>query len=333
MSGNGIEAVILVHGMCMSSTFWADGLLRYIKVENMSRFTFYCPDLLGYGKSNHIKSKDNYSRNEQVSLILRDVVLKFGLLTYHLVGHSFGAIICLNIGARNPGAVKTMTLFSPSYFESERQAYQILTSIPFPVSHVRCYISLVAGNNRSILKRMEKGVARQTNLLLDLRMLIPSTVSNPELGHFMIRLLNFFRPWLAPVASKIIPGSEMPELSVWDFFAIDPDATLGTVNTIIYDRVEQCLDILRYNQVRVYVAHGNKDGVVPFRQGQALADRYPNVVLRVLPGLVHHFPVSHARLSADILLHELMQYYSRSRSRILHAKHQILDENITIGLF
>ena len=108
-SGTGPEKVILIHGICMSSYFFAD-VIRALFPEaeergggplggplegpmggplegpfggplggprgdpheegdayERKRYTFYCVDLLGYGKSAAIPSAHNYSRREQAS--------------------------------------------------------------------------------------------------------------------------------------------------------------------------------------------------------------------------------------------------------------------------
>ncbi|KAL8269652.1 hypothetical protein Esti_006407 [Eimeria stiedai] len=150
--GDGREKVVLIHGICMSGYFFAD-LIRFLVPDSPSqggddpheswRFTVYCVDLLGYGKSSSVPSSHSYSRlgrstaaAPQAEAILRDVILANGFTSVHLVGHSFGGLVAAELCEMlPPGFVTTLILLAPAYFESERQAVRILTALHFPASH------------------------------------------------------------------------------------------------------------------------------------------------------------------------------------------------------
>ncbi|OEH74989.1 uncharacterized protein LOC34622960 [Cyclospora cayetanensis] len=279
--GEGPENVILIHGICMSGYFFADVIrVLFPQSEGISlgasshddpherwRYTFYCVDLLGYGKSSAVPPTQNYSRREQAEAILRDVVLENGLTSVHLVGHSFGGLVAAELCEMlPPGFVTTLILLAPAYFESERQAMRILTASHFPASH---------------------------------------TVAHPYFGEFLLRLGVVLRPFFEPLVLSIVPRGELPQLSVADVFSIHPDALTGTIRSIVQDRVDRTFQLLRQRGQRASVFHGTADGVIPIRQARFLALRYPNIHVRALAGFVHHFPASHAQFTAHIIIQEI----------------------------
>eukprot|EP00923_Selenidium_pygospionis_P004920 GHVN01008179.1.p1 GENE.GHVN01008179.1~~GHVN01008179.1.p1 ORF type:complete len:387 (+),score=63.17 GHVN01008179.1:41-1201(+) len=191
--GRGCEAVITVHGICMTGTFYAEGLLTYCSPECLEAFTFYAPDLMGYGKSRGVLPDENYSLGEQVDALVRDVLDRFNLKSFHLVGHSYGGLCVIDLASRFPERVRSLTLLSPAYFETDQQAYQLLKEVPIPARWVVAY---------------------------------------PELGRPLIGTLNQSAKYLFPIIRKLIPGSELPAAALLDFFSQEPDATVGTINTI-----------------------------------------------------------------------------------------------------
>lgn len=288
--GEGPEKVILIHGICMSGYFFADviriifpeekhGLLGgYSRDEGPHeswRYTFYCVDLLGYGKSSAVPSTQNYSRREQANAILRDVIIANGFTSVHLVGHSFGGLVAAELCEMLPaGFVTTLILMSPAYFESERQAMRTLTGSHFPAAH---------------------------------------TVAHPYFGEFMLRLSVVLRPLFEPLVLSIVPKGELPPLSVADVFSIHPDALTGTIRSIVQDRVDRTLQLLHQRGQRASLFHGTADGVIPIRQARFLALRYPNIHVRALAGFVHHFPASHAQFSAHIITQEIRRSLRKGR--------------------
>lgn len=282
--GEGPERVILIHGICMSGYFFADVIRALLPPSGGGagpgeipgndddpherwRYSFYCVDLLGYGKSSSVPTTQNYSRREQAEAILRDVILANGFTSVHLVGHSFGGLVAAELCEMLPtGFVTTLILLSPAYFESERQAMRILSHLHFPASH---------------------------------------TVAHPYFGEFLLRLGVVLRPLFEPIILSIVPKEELPQLSVADVFSIRPDALTGTIRSIVQDRVDRTFQLLRQRGQRASLFHGTHDGVIPIRQARFLALRYPNIHVRALEGFVHHFPASHSQFTADIIIQEI----------------------------
>ncbi|KAL8454426.1 hypothetical protein Emed_000147 [Eimeria media] len=232
--GEGREKVVLIHGICMSGYFFAD-LIRFLVPDSPSqgeddpheswRFTVYCVDLLGYGKSSSVPSSHSYSRPTILTALpqLELLLLRFcrsccswchdatcasaaddaacasfaavdTIFSLLLVGHSFGGLVAAELCEMlPPGFVTTLILLAPAYFESERQAVRILTALHFPASH---------------------------------------TIAHPYFGEFLLRLGVVLRPLFEPLVLSIVPKGELPQLSVADVFCIHPDALTGTIRSI-----------------------------------------------------------------------------------------------------
>lgn len=127
IKGTGNIPVIMIHGLAMTSNFWVDGIIRQLKPRTLRKYTFYCPDIIGYGLSESIPSDDYYSAREQASRIWSDVIEKYHLTNFHLVGHSFGGIVSLHLATLvGVSRVRTITLLSPAYFASQQEACQLV---------------------------------------------------------------------------------------------------------------------------------------------------------------------------------------------------------------
>jgi len=105
--GDHNNIVVLVHGSASDYRTW-DGQLKdfgkYYKTLAYSR---------RYHKPNKkILPKEDYSMQQHVEDLGKFIRL-FGEKPVHLVGHSYGALICLQFAIQNPESVKTLTLAEP----------------------------------------------------------------------------------------------------------------------------------------------------------------------------------------------------------------------------
>eukprot|EP01068_Selenidium_serpulae_P009965 Selendium_serpulae@DN5360_c0_g1_i4.p1 len=134
--GRGPETVVIIHGICVTGSFFGDGFLKHCCEESLSAFTFYAPTLMGFGKSIGVLPEQNYSLEEQVDALQRDLIERYNIRSFHLVGHSYGGLCGIALAARKPDRVKSMTLLSPAYFETDQQAYTLLQEVPIPARWV-----------------------------------------------------------------------------------------------------------------------------------------------------------------------------------------------------
>ncbi len=105
--GSGPIPVVLVHGNFASARWWTTFAPRLPGDD----FTAYAVDLRGCGESD--RPKDGFG----IPRLAYDVFLfakALGLVRYHLVGHSLGAAVAVQLVLDHPGAVQTLTLLAPS---------------------------------------------------------------------------------------------------------------------------------------------------------------------------------------------------------------------------
>ncbi|MDH3652245.1 MAG: alpha/beta hydrolase [Saprospiraceae bacterium] len=104
--GSGLP-VLLVHGSAGDRRTWKhqlDGLSGALRVITYSR-RYHWPN---------VKIEDGYEYNlaEQVH-DLEQVLHELGVAPVHLVGHSYGALICLQLAMQAPALVRSMVLAEP----------------------------------------------------------------------------------------------------------------------------------------------------------------------------------------------------------------------------
>lgn len=98
--------VVLIHGGASDSRDWVDTMAALA-----DRYTLYAPDLIGFGQSG--RKEEGYYLSE-----FSDFVLEFiGTLQLEkpvLVGHSFGARVCLDVACRNHELARKLVLIDAS---------------------------------------------------------------------------------------------------------------------------------------------------------------------------------------------------------------------------
>lgn len=96
--------VVLIHGGASDSNDWIETITPLSQ-----SYTFYAPDMLGYGLTE--RDKPGYYLSEFVDFIL-DFIKTVGLDsdTISLVGHSLGGRICLDIALQHPEKVRRLVL-------------------------------------------------------------------------------------------------------------------------------------------------------------------------------------------------------------------------------
>ena len=101
------EPVVLVHGSASDHRTWQPQLDEFSKRYRT----------LAYSRRYHwpnepIPDGADYSMDEHVD-DLQAFLQSFGKAPLHLVGHSYGAFICLLLAMRDPGLVRTLVLAEP----------------------------------------------------------------------------------------------------------------------------------------------------------------------------------------------------------------------------
>ncbi len=96
--------VVLLHGGASDATDWLATMGALA-----SRYSLYAPDLIGYGRSDHVKSV--YHLRDFVDFT-RGFIEELGLDSPVLVGHSLGGRVCLEIALRYPEMVSKLVLIN-----------------------------------------------------------------------------------------------------------------------------------------------------------------------------------------------------------------------------
>ena len=98
--------VLLVHGGASDSRDWLDTMN-----ELAHRYTFYAPDLIGFGQNE--RNEDGYYLSDFSNFLL-GFIDTLGLEKPVLVGHSFGARVCLDVALQDGERVGKLVLIDAS---------------------------------------------------------------------------------------------------------------------------------------------------------------------------------------------------------------------------
>lgn len=164
--GNGKETLVLLHGFIENLTIWND-LEPYLS----DHFSLLKIDLPGHGRSEILAEVQTMElMAEEVKKVLDHEHLE----KVHLLGHSMGGYVSLQLADLYPEYLKSLTLFFSTYFpddaekkEQRRKSYRIIHDA-FP-HYARAGVpNLFNPNERDILEgKIEKAldIALSTNPL------------------------------------------------------------------------------------------------------------------------------------------------------------------------
>ena len=137
VEGSGETPVVMLHGLAADNSYFRVGLLPLL-ADLRSNFRFIAPDLLGWGASKKPCGEEAseerdaadkmYSVPSQARLVASELIGKRRLMDdetgMHLVGHSFGTLVALELASQRPAAVRSLTLISPPLFRSREAAHE-----------------------------------------------------------------------------------------------------------------------------------------------------------------------------------------------------------------
>ena len=106
LKAGGGPPVVLVHGGASDSRDWFDTMTALAH-----RYTLYAPDLIGFGQSD--KNEVGYYLSDFSDFVL-DFIDTLQLEKPALVGHSFGARVCLDVAFQNHELVRKLVLVDAS---------------------------------------------------------------------------------------------------------------------------------------------------------------------------------------------------------------------------
>lgn len=121
-NGNG-EPVVFVHGSVSDYRTWTNQIEEFAKKYHTITYSrrFHWPN-------EKISEKEDYSMHQHVSDL--EIILKAINKPVHLIGHSYGAFICLLLANKSPQLMRTLVLAEPPvitlYVSSNPKPLEIL---------------------------------------------------------------------------------------------------------------------------------------------------------------------------------------------------------------
>ena len=109
------EPVILLHSACSSRRQW-----RRLKEELIGRYRVLALDLLGYGDTGFPAVAENFHLEQEIALVEHLMRRIDG--PFHIVGHSYGAVIGMQTALRHSGRVRSFCGYEPVAFGLLRRA-------------------------------------------------------------------------------------------------------------------------------------------------------------------------------------------------------------------
>ena len=107
--------VVLIHGLAGSSRWWKRN------IEALARqFRVYVIDLIGFGRS---QGRHGFALNEAAEL-LAAWMERLGMGRAHLIGHSMGGVIAIDLAAQFPERVNHLVLVDAATFSFEHTLLQ-----------------------------------------------------------------------------------------------------------------------------------------------------------------------------------------------------------------
>ena len=101
--------MLLMHSSACTGGLW-QGLTRHLG----DGFTFFTPDLAGYGRSTCAHTHAHTGLREEADFI--SPLLAEDDEPFHLIGHSFGGAVALTAALAWPERVKSLVLYEPTVF-------------------------------------------------------------------------------------------------------------------------------------------------------------------------------------------------------------------------
>src|SRR5687767_8938619 len=104
-------AVVVVHSSGMSARQW-----KLLRVELAPSFRVLAPDLIGYGESEPWTATGPFDLRDDEAVVVEVARQADDGRGVRLVGHSYGALLCLRAAARGGLDVRSVAAYEPVAF-------------------------------------------------------------------------------------------------------------------------------------------------------------------------------------------------------------------------
>jgi pimeloyl-ACP methyl ester carboxylesterase len=277
-AGSGRNVLVLVHGNFASSRWWRPVLERLPK-----QWRAYAMDLRGCGRT--VSSSYGVAADYAIPRLAADIaafVERLDLPSFHLVGHSLGGAVSLELSLRHAQLVRSLTLVAPP-----------------PASGLA---GMRRGGSASIrmLRTVDPGDARSMFALRQ--------------GYRMHSALGTNRPMLRQALAKMMPTATVDgalfEALLDDAVRVRAEAVGGFLQALDDWNVEE--ELLEFD-VPTLIVGGGKDVLVPLPELERMASLMRHGELRAW-GEVGHSPQLER---PDEFMELLIAWTARSRRRAL----------------
>lgn len=262
------ETALFLHGLAGSSSNWTDlaGVLA-CRVHGLA------VDLPGFGRSEP-PGWFEYTREAQARVVTR-FVEDLGARPIHLVGNSYGAAVAIEVAARRPDLVASLTLISP--------AIPDLRPDPRRVSDSRIVLAHLPVVGRRARKQLATVSARERcERLMRLCFADPASVPPHRVAEAIDEIRERSRlPWSGPALGRTTGAM----LRSW----VDP-------------RSDSLWTLLAEVAAPSLVVWGHEDRLVSVRKAPRTAQALPRGRLLVLPRTGHVAQMERPRMVASAVL-------------------------------
>lgn len=257
--------LVLLHGVGGNASSWAP-LLSELRSSGAQPPDVLIPDLPGFGDSENETSELLAS---EVGGYLLDLASRLGWSRVHLVGHSMGGFLALDMASRGDPRITRLTTISGAYFGIIRTVNHPLTAWRTDRAAAASYASM-----RLLARLGWVGT-------LAMRALANTPLANVLLTGLVASPRDLNRSVRRSVLTNLRPRS----------FA------LAARNGIAYDASQ------RWGRITVPTVgiFGTEDHLVPPRDAHEFADALPEATVTILPGVAHFAHLERPREVARLL--------------------------------
>lgn len=256
--GEGAPAVF-VHGLGGNSTNWTD--LMWLLSDRLHGIA---PDLPGFGRSGPAASGD-YSPEAQAGVVAELIRQRFAE-PVHLFGNSMGGAISVQLAARYPDLVRSVTLVSPALPD----LVPMWTSAHLPV------IALPGVGDRLAARVARMPVHRRVQATMNLVYHDPGKVHPQRVAEAQEEVsLAAGKPWIGQAFQSALRGI------IGTYFDRGPDAPWALAERI---------------KVPVLLIYGQQDKLVNQRAARRASKHFPHARVMLLPNCGHVAQMEHPEM-------------------------------------
>ena len=252
----GLPAAVYVHGLGGSSLNWTDLMYRLQR-----RVSGWAVDLGGFGGSPPPRDGDMTPAGHARSLA--ELIEHLDVAPVHLFGNSLGGAVALQLAARRPDLVRSLTLISPAL----PAVFATRSNFHLPV------IAVPGVGERLVPKYLEADVGSRVQASIDVTFADPTRIA-PER--------------LAETVEEVRSRDHLPYTS---------DAFLRTLRGLLRSFLDvgpnRPWKLAERVTCPTLVVYGRKDPLVDPRSAHRVTKHFPNAHVLVLPDCGHVAQMEH----------------------------------------